>query len=195
LKILGSLLGYEQEVPVVNAHVALAVAGPDFQTTEGEMVIKTDLCAFSGLKIWPGHGQRYVRVDNRNFLFVTKKTAKYFQMKRNPRKLPWTMFYRHLHRKGNSNEDAKKNKVRRARLGIASVLQRGIAGITAEDLKNKRTETNQRRTNLREAQIRDIKDRKKKAESTKKAAAPPKGGKAPAQAKAPAPKNVSAKGR
>ena len=29
------------------------------------MVIKTDLCAFSGLKIWPGHGQRYVRVDNR----------------------------------------------------------------------------------------------------------------------------------
>jgi hypothetical protein len=34
------------------------------------------------------------------------------------------------------------------------VLQRGIAGITAEDLKNKRTETNQRRSNLREAQIR-----------------------------------------
>jgi hypothetical protein len=29
------------------------------------MVIKTELCAFSGLKIWPGHGQRYVRVDNR----------------------------------------------------------------------------------------------------------------------------------
>jgi hypothetical protein len=44
-------------------------------------------------------------------LFVTKKTAKYFQMKRNPRKLPWTMFYRHLHRKGNANEDAKKSKV------------------------------------------------------------------------------------
>jgi len=117
-------------------------------------------------------------------------------MKRNPRKLPWTMFYRHLHRKGNANEDAKKSKVRRARLGIASVLQRGIAGITAEDLKNKRTETNQRRTNLREAQIRDIKDRKKKAETVKKAAVvAPKGGKAPAQAKAPAPKNVSAKGR
>ena len=32
-------------------------------------------------------------------------------MKRNPRKLPWTMFYRHLHRKGNANEDAKKSKV------------------------------------------------------------------------------------
>jgi hypothetical protein len=47
-------------------------------------------------------------------------------------------------------------QVRRARLGIASVLQRGIAGITAEDLKNKRTETNQRRTNLREAQIRCV---------------------------------------
>ena len=49
---------------------------------------------------------------DQNFLFVTKKTAKYFQMKRNPRKLPWTMFYRHLHRKGNANEDAKKSKVR-----------------------------------------------------------------------------------
>jgi hypothetical protein len=48
-----------------------------------------------------------------NFLFVTKKTAKYFQMKRNPRKLPWTQFYRHLHRKGNANEDAKKSKVGR----------------------------------------------------------------------------------
>jgi hypothetical protein len=47
-------------------------------------------------------------------------------------------------------------QVRRARLGIASVLQRGIAGITAEDLKNKRTETTQRRANVREAQIRYV---------------------------------------
>jgi large subunit ribosomal protein L24e len=111
------------------------------------MVIKTDLCAFSGLKIWPGHGQRFVRVDNRvssltfarqfsaarthavllqNFLFVTKKTAKYFQMKRNPRKLPWTQFFRHLHRKGNASEDAKKNKVRRhaTNFRICHVMQK-----------------------------------------------------------------------
>jgi hypothetical protein len=65
LKILGGLLGDEQEIlldgqvrknsqasgaqryaprcgkaahPVVNAHVALAVAGPDFQTTEGAQI-------------------------------------------------------------------------------------------------------------------------------------------------------------
>jgi large subunit ribosomal protein L24e len=38
------------------------------------MVIKTELCAFSEWKIYPGRGIRYVARDGRPFLFLSKRT-------------------------------------------------------------------------------------------------------------------------
>ena len=38
------------------------------------MVIKTELCAFSEWKIYPGRGIRYVAKDGRPFLFLSKRT-------------------------------------------------------------------------------------------------------------------------
>jgi large subunit ribosomal protein L24e len=38
------------------------------------MVIKTELCAFSEWKIYPGRGIRFVAKDGRPFLFLSKRT-------------------------------------------------------------------------------------------------------------------------
>ena len=38
------------------------------------MGIKTELCAFSEWKIYPGRGIRYVAKDGRPFLFLSKRT-------------------------------------------------------------------------------------------------------------------------
>ena len=37
------------------------------------MVIKTETCRFSGLRIYPGHGMTMVRVDSQIFKFLNAK--------------------------------------------------------------------------------------------------------------------------
>jgi hypothetical protein len=38
------------------------------------MVIKTELCAYSQWKIYPGHGQRFVDKDGKSSLFLYKRS-------------------------------------------------------------------------------------------------------------------------
>ena len=38
------------------------------------MVIKTELCAYSQWKIYPGHGQRFVDRDGKSSLFLYKRS-------------------------------------------------------------------------------------------------------------------------
>eukprot|EP00294_Goniomonas_avonlea_P014737 CAMPEP_0114547448 /NCGR_PEP_ID=MMETSP0114-20121206/4470_1 /TAXON_ID=31324 /ORGANISM="Goniomonas sp, Strain m" /LENGTH=160 /DNA_ID=CAMNT_0001732005 /DNA_START=67 /DNA_END=549 /DNA_ORIENTATION=+ len=133
------------------------------------MVIKTETCAFSGMKIWPGHGRRFVRQDSRTFLFMHHKCSVFFGMKRNPRKLPWTQYYRRLHKKGTSAEEVHKRKVRKV---ASTAMSRGIVGASIEEIKAKRTENPQRRAAARDAAVRDVKERKRTTAAAKKADRP-----------------------
>ena len=56
--------------------------------------MKFDLCSYSGIKIYPGHGRTYVKADGKTFKFLNKKCERAFKMKRNPRKVNWTVLYR-----------------------------------------------------------------------------------------------------
>ncbi len=49
--------------------------------------MKLDVCVFSGVKIYPGHGKRYVRVDGRTCNFVSRKCASLYMQRKNPRKI------------------------------------------------------------------------------------------------------------
>ena len=51
--------------------------------------------------------------DLQTFIFSTGKAEASFLMKRNQRKISWTMFYRRLHKKGLSEDVSKKRTVRR----------------------------------------------------------------------------------
>ena len=78
------------------------------------MVVKTEICTFSGLKIYPGHGILYARSDSKSFKFINRKVKSCFHQKFNPRKLAWTMLYRRMHKKG-TLEDNSKKKARKER--------------------------------------------------------------------------------
>ena len=75
------------------------------------MVVKTETCSFSGLRIYPGHGIFFVRGDSKGFRFIGRKVKSLFHQRLNPRKLAWTVLYRRMHKKGTLEESTKK-KVR-----------------------------------------------------------------------------------
>ena len=136
---------------------------------------QTLTCNFSGYKIYPGHGIRFIRSDSKTFNFVNTKSAALFLAKKNPRKISWTVVYRRVHKKGIVEEE-KRRRTRRTQK-----LQRAIVGASLEAIKAKRTQTKEVRQAQRDAALREIKDRKKKeakAVADKKAAAEKKANKA-----------------
>jgi large subunit ribosomal protein L24e len=58
------------------------------------MVLKTTLCRFSGLRIWPGRGMLFIRTDNQQYLFLNKKCKSLYHNRLRPAKLAWTTTYR-----------------------------------------------------------------------------------------------------
>jgi len=149
--------------------------------------MKTEICAFSQMKIYPGHGKRYIRVDNRPFWLLNGKCEAAFLHKRNPRRTSWTVVYRRLHRKGAAEEIAKR-KTRKARK-----FQRGVVGASLDVITAKRNQKPEVRTAQRQAAIREGKEKAKQKQAAKKATAPA-ANKAQAQAqKAAAQKQQKAK--
>lgn len=86
-----------------------------------------------------------------SFRFINGKTEACFHMKRNPRKLSWTLFYRRLRKKGTQEDVLKKAK---KRIVTSSAMTRGIAGLSIDELKAKKSEAPERRKAMREATVR-----------------------------------------
>jgi large subunit ribosomal protein L24e len=63
------------------------------------MVLKTTICRFSGLRIYPGKGILFIRVDGQQYLFLNKKCKSLFNNRLRPAKLAWTTAYRKQHKK------------------------------------------------------------------------------------------------
>ncbi|XP_027351979.1 60S ribosomal protein L24 [Abrus precatorius] len=128
------------------------------------MVLKTELCRFSGAKIYPGKGIRFVRGDSQVFLFANSKCKRYFHNRLKPSKLTWTAMYRKQHKKDIAQEAVKKR-----RRATRKPYSRSIVGATLEVIQKKRTEKPEVRDAAREAALREIKERIKKTKDEKKA--------------------------
>ena len=119
--------------------------------------------SFSGQKIYPGKGKLYVRGDSKIFRFQNGKTESLFLQRKNPRRIAWTILFRRQHKKGISEEVAKK----RSRRTIKS--QRAIVGASLDVIKEKRNQRPEGRTAARAAAIKEGKDKRAAAASAKKA--------------------------
>ncbi|KAJ4702509.1 60S ribosomal protein L24 [Melia azedarach] len=128
------------------------------------MVLKTELCRFSGAKIYPGKGIRFIRSDSQVFLFANSKCKRYFHNRLKPSKLTWTAMYRKQHKKDIAQEAAKKR-----RRTTRKPYSRSIVGATLEVIQKKRAEKPEVRDAAREAALREIKERIKKTKDEKKA--------------------------
>ena len=82
------------------------------------------------------------------FQFVNAKCAKAHLIKRNPRKVNWTVLYRRKHKKGMQEEISKKRTRRTAK------FQRAITGATLNDILAKRNQKPEVRQAQREQAIR-----------------------------------------
>ncbi|XP_038059748.1 60S ribosomal protein L24-like [Patiria miniata] len=140
--------------------------------------MKQELCHFSGYKIHPGHGIRFARVDGKVFNFVNNKSLASFMMKRNPRRINWTVLYRRKHRKGTQEEMTKKRTRRTTK------FHRAIVGVTLEQINAKRNQKPEVRKAQREQAIKAAKEKAKASKAASKKAAPAKAQAKPVKQKA-----------
>jgi len=124
--------------------------------------MKVEIDAFSGYKIYPSKGRLYVRGDSKVFRFCTSKNESLFLQRKNPRKIAWTQAYRRKHKKGVTEEVAKKRSRRTVK------HQRGVAGMDWSALVAKRNQSEQVRAIARLGAIAKAKEAKKASEATKK---------------------------
>ncbi|KAI0110997.1 ribosomal protein L24e-domain-containing protein [Hypoxylon sp. NC0597] len=130
---------------------------------------------FSGQKIYPGKGKLYVRGDSKIFRFQNGKSESLFLQRKNPRRIAWTVLFRRQHRKGITEEVAKK----RTRRTVKS--QRAIVGASLDVIKEKRSMRPEARSAARAQAIKESKEKKaaaaaaKKSEKAKNAATASKG--------------------
>jgi large subunit ribosomal protein L24e len=156
------------------------------------MVIKTEQCAYTEYKIYPGRGQRFIAKDGKTHFFFTSKVASLFQQRIKPVKLRWTQAWRRMNKKGNTDSTGKR-KIRRVQK-----FQKAIVGMSLEDIKKKKAQKPELRREAKEAAAREAKQRQqKKGASGAKAAAPKPAGKKQEKAtkQAAAPKAPQQKGK
>ena len=82
------------------------------------------------------------------YTFINAKCAQSHLMKRNPRKVNWTVLYRRKHKKGLQEEVSKKRTRRTTK------FQRAITGATLADIMAKRNQKPEVRKAQREQAIR-----------------------------------------
>uniref|UniRef100_A0A7R9TXB5 Large ribosomal subunit protein eL24-related N-terminal domain-containing protein n=1 Tax=Prasinoderma coloniale TaxID=156133 RepID=A0A7R9TXB5_9VIRI len=127
------------------------------------MVLKTELCRFSGKRVYPGHGMRYYRTDSTTYLFADAKCKRLFNNRLKPSKLAWTAIYRKQHKKDQAMQATRKK--RRAK---TSNMTRGFVGASLEVIQKRRQEKPEVRKAARDAALAEIKARMKGKKGGKK---------------------------
>ncbi|KAG6908860.1 hypothetical protein DXG01_003026 [Tephrocybe rancida] len=131
--------------------------------------MKVEIDSFSGYRIYPSKGKLFVRGDSKFsaqpqsqvFRFAGSKNASLFLQRKNPRKIAWTQVYRRMHKKGITEEVAKKRSRRTVK------HQRGIVGADLAAIAAKRNQTAAVRSQQRLAAISKAKTEKKDKEVKK----------------------------
>ena len=149
------------------------------------MVIKTDPCAFTELKIYPGRGSKFAGKDGKVHFFVSTKARSLFHQKIKPVKLTWTQASRRFNKKIKV-EDIQKKRTRKT-----TRVQKAVVGMSLDEIRRKRTEDTTTRDKALEASKKEIRERNVKKMQAKKATTGNKKVAAAAQ-KAPAAKAANA---
>ncbi|TPX30931.1 hypothetical protein SmJEL517_g05599 [Synchytrium microbalum] len=105
----------------------------------------------------------YIRMDSKSYRFINGKCESYFLQRLKPSKLDWTIVFRKLHKKGVTEEAAKKRTKRTVK------AQRAVVGASLDAIRAKRNEKTEVRVAARQEAVRAIKAKKQETEAKKKA--------------------------
>ena len=141
------------------------------------MVIKTELCAYSEYRIYPGRGIRFCQRDGKVQLFLNHKMISLHRQRIKAVKLTWTQNWRRKNKKGKAEEAGKK------RTKKSTKVQKAIVGMSLDDIKQKKAKAPELRAAAKDAVLKEHKEKAKKQADKTKTAAP--GGKAKAVKAAP----------
>merc|ERR1712199_120091 len=120
-----------------------------------KMVVKTDLCNYSGFRIYPGHGKKFVRSDQKMFTFITAKSEACFKMKRRNLTTKWTVQYRRINKKGTLEENEKKRRSKKT-----VVKSREIIGLSKETIEKKKAAKPASKDKQKDSVLKELKSRK-----------------------------------
>ncbi|CAG9795050.1 unnamed protein product [Diatraea saccharalis] len=135
-------------------------------------------CAhIADIRFIPAMGKPWLKWTG-SFTFLNSKCEAAHLMRRNPRKVTWTVLYRRKFKKGQEEEQTKKRTRRTQK------FQRAIVGASLSDIMAKRNMKPEVRKAQRDQAIKAAKEQKKSTKAAKKAAAPPTKAKAAPKAKA-----------
>merc|ERR1712039_1041556 len=98
------------------------------------MVIKTDLCAYTEYKIYPGRGQKFIGKDAKVSFFISAKADSLFHQRIKAVKLTWSQAWRRMNKKGKIEGGKAKNKKK------VTKFQKAIAGMSLEEMQKKRAQ-------------------------------------------------------
>ena len=126
------------------------------------MVVRTDICAFSEQKIYPGRGMRLITKDGRLFHLANSKTLALFCRKIKGQEVRWSIIWRRLNKKVKT-DDANKRKKRRNKKVV-----RDIQGLAREEIRRRQGESKEEKAAQNEKAIRELKERKARAALLKK---------------------------
>merc|ERR1740137_96303 len=155
-----------------------------------QWIMRAELCHFSGLKIYPGHGMNHCKADGKIIRLLSSKSKALYHDRKNPRKLAWTILYRRKHKKGISQEAHIRKRVRRN-----VKMAKAVAGLSYNELLAKKQQKPEIRQKQRDNAIRAAKEKKKANEANKKAARLTTGGKVPKAAAGKTAKRPQPKGQ
>ncbi|KAK9798171.1 hypothetical protein WJX73_005881 [Symbiochloris irregularis] len=126
------------------------------------MVLRNVTCKWSGLRIYPGRGIFFTRIDGQQFLFLNKKCKSLYHNRKRPAKIAWTTTYRKAHKKDQDTIVARKK-----RRAATRTQARAIGGASLEVINKRRAEKPEMRKASREAALREVKERMKKQRQDK----------------------------
>lgn len=95
---------------------------------------------------------------------MNSKTESLFQQGKNPRRLAWTPIFRKIHRKGISEEAAKKRTRRNVK------FNRAVVGMSLDAINARRNEKPEARAAARAERVAKVKAARKEDAARKKAA-------------------------
>ena len=145
------------------------------------MVIKTDPCAFTEMKIYPGKGSRFAGKDGKVYFFAGSKARCLFHQKIKPVKLTWTQASRRFNKKVKI-EDIQKKRTRRT-----TRVQKAVVGMSLDEIRRRQKEDLNARDKTIESTKKEMRERNVKKMQEKKKTAPKTKA---ATTKAPAVKNA-----
>ena len=99
------------------------------------MVVKTDVCHYSELKIYPGHGTKIITREGKIHIYLHKKARHQAQKKIKVQQIKWTTAWRRHNKKIKATDMAKKKRRR------AKKVVREIVGMTADEIQRRKAET------------------------------------------------------